>query len=61
MFLFEIWDSARDGTPSDLWVSPNAISPAPLDTNDTRDYQTDYVTTYCVGLVIQLIKSVDFI
>ncbi len=60
VFFFEIWDPAWNGTSGDSWPGPNAISPATPDTNDVRDYQTDYVTTYCAGPVIQLVKSVDF-
>jgi len=57
--FFEIWDPAWNGATGDQWPGSGAIPPATPDLADARDYQTDYITTWCAGPVIQLVKSVD--
>jgi len=58
-YMFEIWDPAWNGTAGDAWPGSGAIAPATPDLTDVRDYQSDYVTTWVSGPVIQLTKSVD--
>jgi len=60
-YFFEIWDPAGNGTVGvgDAWPGSGAIAPATQDSTNARDYQSDYVTTWCAGPVIQLAKSVD--
>jgi len=60
-FLFRIWDPAGNGTAGvgDQWPGANAIPPATPDLANARDYQSDYVATFCRGPLILLSKSVD--
>ncbi len=58
-FFIEIWDQAWTGAAGDQWPGAGAIAPATPDLADARDYQSDYVVTYCAGPVIQLSKTVD--